>query len=397
MCKQRQNKYDAVIVGAGMIGLSTAKAMLDLNLDVAIVEKKPPDLSWDKSIIAKRVSAINRRSEFFLKTIGVWDNILNNIDNGVAYDKMEIWENDILDRLEFNAIDVGETELGYIIENRILIKELWELIFSQNIQPYYSHISDISGDPGDWTITLSSGELIRCELIIGCDGGNSWVRDFFSFDTSIKPYNHHALIATVHVDGCNESTAFQRFLKTGPLAFLPTAKPHIYSIVWSISGDRYKELINLTDSDFNCELNKIMSDRLGKCQIISSKLSFPLFERHSKSYYKNGVVLVGDAAHTIHPLAGQGVNLGFNDVKFLIKALSKAKDSDRSLWHYSTLANYERRVRLFNSSMVLSMKAIKEVFSNENDYIMKGRAVGIKLLNKFTLGKSILIKIAMGK
>ena len=388
---------DVVVVGGGMIGLSISKALVNLNYKVAIIEKNTPPLVWDQSEVADRVSAINRRTQVFLQSIGVWDNIIANIGSGCAYTNMDICTNHTKETLHLSSHEVGETELGFIIENRLVIREVWNSLKSSNTSIHISDISDISGNPGNWKINLSSREIIRCKLIVGCDGANSMIRKYFNFNLFEKSYGHYAMIATVKVDNANQDTAYQKFSDTNIIAFLPTNKKSIFSMVWSMNEYDFERNMNLTNLDFDRELNAVIMDRLGKCQVLSERKGYPLIERHVKQYSKHGVVLVGDSAHTFHPLAGQGVNVGFNDVIKFIKTISKLRDRGRLVWHESSLREYEREVRLYNSTVIILIKSLKQLFSTKKNSVIRARGFGVKIFNKFTIIKGIIIKLAMGK
>jgi len=390
------DKYDVCIIGGGMIGLALAKGLADNSIKVCVIEGGKPERQWDSNSHALRVSAINRNSELLLKKLNAWHNIA--ADCCSPYKNMHVWDASGDGEINMNCIDVGETELGHIIENRAILKALYESAGQSNGLDIITEtkVSDIKGESGNWQIKLNDDKSIKAKLIVGADGANSWVRKKMGFDLTEKAYNQNAIVGVIETEFEHQDTAWQRFLPTGPLAFLPLKNKFHCSIVWSCETDKANALVKLDDNVFCSELNSSIEGRFGKIKLLTKKVQFPLIQRHAKSYYQAGVVLVGDAAHTIHPLAGQGVNLGFKDVSALIDILSLTHKSNRLIEHESTLSKYEERRRLNNKMTILSMKMFKEFFSNEIQPLSSLRNFGLSSVDKIKPLKNIFINQAMG-
>ncbi len=393
----QDNQYDALIIGGGMIGLSTVKGLSDKGLNVAVIELQAPALEWDEASISLRVSAINRASEILLRKLGVWKAIFNMRKHISPYHEMHVWDELGGGSVTLQAQQAGETELGYIIENRVIVRALWKALENNHV-PFYlgDAIQEIQGTAGNWQVVLASGKVIATKLLIGADGANSWVRNQFAFETDVQPYKHSAIVATVRTEKEHNSTAWQRFLTTGPLAFLPMEDKNLCSIVWSAETERAKNLMLLDDESFNHEMNVAFDLKLGECTVESKRVSFPLIQRHAKVYCQKGVVLVGDAAHTIHPLAGQGVNLGFQDAIALVDVLSEAYFLGRSISHFSTLEKYQRQRKGQNQFMIFAMMGFKSLFGFEFQPIADIRSFGLNVADKLPLAKRVMIKQAMG-
>ena len=387
--------YDVCIVGGGMVGMALARGLSACEMNICLVEGSCPEINWDEETPALRVSAINQASEQLLKKINVWDGI--NKSSLTPYTDMKVWDAVSDGKIHMSCIDIGETELGYIIENRAILKSLYDSSASLDFDLSINvHIKRITGDPGDWHLLLGNGQTIQTKLIIGADGANSWVRKEMGFEVTEKPYQQNAIVAVVEMQKTHEYTAWQRFLPTGPLAFLPLNNQHQCSIVWSCDTQKANNLVKLDSVDFCQELQNAIENKFEAFKLLTKKVQFPLIERHVKSYCKPGVVLVGDAAHTIHPLAGQGVNLGFKDAATLIDVITKAYQSNRLIYDISTLQKYEKARRFDNQSTIYAMQFFKECFSNENKAFSLFRGFGLNTVDKIKLIKNKLIYQAMG-
>lgn len=330
--------YDVSIVGAGMIGLALANALAQAGLRVQLVEAQQPNFSSD--IQPQRVSAINLHSRDLLRSLAAWDLLR---DSAVTpFSKIEAWVNAKGECVHFNAADIGRRYLGYIIENNEIARVLWEMAeCDANI---------------DIRCPLQLNSLAELEgLIVGADGGRSWLRQQAGIALSERSYGQRAIVATIQTQKPHQATAYQSFLKTGPLGVLPLDDAHQCSIVWSADDAEAERLIQLDEAAFNRALSNALNLRLGKMSLLTKRLSFPLIMRHAKRYAKPGMVLVGDAAHTIHPLAGQGANLGFQDVKALAGVIKAAHEQGQDFKALPVLQKYTRQRRWHNSMMQLGM------------------------------------------
>ncbi|AJI48153.1 UbiH/UbiF/VisC/COQ6 family ubiquinone biosynthesis hydroxylase [Francisella philomiragia] len=385
---------DVVIVGGGMVGLSLALSLHQNGLQVAVVEAREMNykhLNSDR--VETRVSAINYTSKRLLQDLGVWNAIKSNRIS--PYYQMCVWDDVPSESITISAEEISEHSLGNIVENDVITQALITEISNTGIEIYANQRIEKIQKNGNTELVVLADKIVETSLIVGADGANSFVRDYFNFETKVKPYKHTAIVATLELEKQHNQTAYQRFYDKGVLAFLPLENPNKASIVWSVKTDYANFLMSLADEKFELELAKAINNTLGSVKLLSKRFSFELVQRHAKSYIKSNVVLVGDAAHTIHPLAGQGVNIGFKDVIALSKVVSEAFAKGRLIGHISTLDKYQRERKLDNTKMIALMKAFKEVFGSENDYIKKARRAGFEFVDKYSIVKSLVVKQAL--
>jgi 2-octaprenylphenol hydroxylase len=354
------------IIGAGMVGLALANCLADAGIAVDLVEQNEPVLEFDTGSPG-RVSALNPSSRDLLKSLDVWDQLRR--DCVEPFSKIEAWTEAESGKIHFDAADSGKKYLAYVVENREIVRVLWQRALKHQLITV--HIEDYDWHIGD-------------DLIIGADGANSHVRTEAGIDFKERSYGQHAIVANVHSLKPHQNTAYQNFLKTGPLGVLPLYNPHLESIVWSVDDDYAEELMGMNESRFNIALSNALSMRLGKLTLQGERRLFPLIMRHAEQYVKPGVALVGDAAHTIHPLAGQGVNLGFKDVVALNDCLVTAHNKGLPLDALNILRRYERERRLDNCKMLAAM----QVFRNNGNQL----AFAFRVANKISILKNLFVE-----
>ncbi|WP_119342894.1 FAD-dependent monooxygenase [Facilibium subflavum] len=387
-------KFDVVVVGGGMVGLSCAVGLRLHDLNVAVIEASGMNPK-NPVKVPGRVSAINNASKHLLMRLGVWQDIVNSAIS--PYHQMSVFDQNAAANLSFNAADIAASNLGYIIENDIIINCLQskakrlgvDLLDNEKIIQIEQNSQNI--------LTLASGKKLITPLIIGADGANSFIRQHFQFPFDTKAYGHSAIVATLQTQKPHQQTAYQWFTKTGILAFLPLPDANQVSIVYSQNTDESAQSMKEDNDIFEVKLAKASNHQLGCLQLLNKRQSFPLVARHAKHYYQKGVVLIGDAAHTIHPLAGQGVNLGFADVAALVKVIAEAKERHRDYAHISTLSAFERERHFENKMMLYSMKAIKEIFGSHNLLLKSLRGIGVNLVDRTSWLKRFFIHQAMGE
>ncbi|EET21212.1 monooxygenase [Francisella philomiragia subsp. philomiragia ATCC 25015] len=385
---------DVVIVGGGMVGLSLALSLHQNGLQVAVIEAREINhkhLNLDR--VETRVSAVNHTSKRLLQDLGVWNAIKSHRIS--PYYQMHVWDDVPSESITISAEEISEHSLGNIVENDVITQALITEISNTGIEIYANQKIEKIQKNGNTELVVLADKIIETSLIVGADGANSFIRDYFNFETKVKPYKHTAIVATLELEKQHNQTAYQRFYDKGVLAFLPLENPNKASIVWSVKTDYANFLMSLADEKFELELAKAINNTLGSVKLLSKRFSFELVQRHAKSYIKSNVVIVGDAAHTIHPLAGQGVNIGFKDVIALSKVVSEAFAKGRLIGHISTLDKYQRERKLDNTKMIALMKAFKEVFGSENDYIKKARRAGFEFVDKYSIVKSLVVKQAL--
>ncbi|WP_251358712.1 UbiH/UbiF/VisC/COQ6 family ubiquinone biosynthesis hydroxylase [Kangiella sp. TOML190] len=388
--------YDLIIVGGGMVGLALAGQLKSSQLKVALIDSKGIELDWSQGYDL-RVSAITRASENLFKQVGAWPLIEANQKS--PYQKMSVWDGESSQgSIEFKATSIGEDNLGHIIENRVLRKALYQSGQSaSNIDYYFERqCQSVDYQAEHAELLLADGERLTAKLLVAADGAFSWLRQNSGIEVREKPYGHKALVATIKTEQSHEATAFQRFDQHGPLAFLPLPDPNYCSIVWSTKESFADYLLQLEPEDFEQQLQQDFEQRLGTVTLASQRLAFPLIERTVATSIQPRLALIGDAAHTIHPLAGQGVNLGFADAKVLAETILKAAAKTKDIGSLACLRPYQRQRQGDIWLMQQAMQSFKSLFEQTHPAVQTARAWGMKLLDKQPALKQQVIKKALG-
>lgn len=386
---------DIAIVGGGMVGLTLAAALKDSDLRIAIIESKTPDTQFD-DLPDVRVSALSRASETVLKNLGVWSGILARRAN--PYFAMEVWEQDSFAKIEFSAQEITQPNLGHIVENRVIQLALLDEVKKQaNVSLYMpAHCQQLAIGENEAWLTLSDGQALTAKLIVGADGAHSWVRRQVDIPLTYWDYGHHALVANVRTELAHQAIARQVFTPQGPIAFLPMGDMHMSSIVWSTEASRAQQLMALEDQAFNKALTAEFDARLGCCEVVGTRHAIPLTARYARDFARQRIALVGDAAHTIHPLAGQGVNLGLLDAAGLAEHLLSTWQQGLDIGQHRYLRPYERWRKAEAAKMLASMQGFKELFSGDHPAKKWLRGMGMQLAGQIPGGKQMMMQHALG-
>ncbi|HLD17029.1 MAG TPA: UbiH/UbiF/VisC/COQ6 family ubiquinone biosynthesis hydroxylase [Coxiellaceae bacterium] len=366
--------YDIILIGGGMMGLSLAARLSPYEFRIAVVELELPLLAWNSTDYDARVSALTLSSAYFLQQCGVWEKILPGSLSPLHH--MTVWDELGGGKIEFDRDDMAQDQLGFIVENRAIVKALYEEVqhrvtFYCPAKPQSLVITEEYAD-----LQLEEGTVLRAPLLIGADGAHSWLRAHQPFECSEKSYDQSAIVAVIECEKPHNGTAFQNFLPTGPLGVLPLANPHQVAIVWSTSAP------NLSEDAFDEHLTQAVGHRLGRMRCLQAPRLISLVERHVTRYSQPHVVLMGDAAHTLHPLAGQGANLGFADSEQLSQLLIEAKQVGKTFWSEKIMRRYERARKSENALMLGIMRVFKELFAEENPALVKLRSFGFNVCDR---------------
>ena len=389
-----KKEYDVVIVGGGMVGAAVACSLGGSDIKVAVVERALPEAFDATQPHDLRVSALSIASKNILETIGAWGGVLRR--RSCPFKRMRVWET--AGDTEFNSDDINYPELGFIVENRVtqlaLLERLVEFDNIELIAPVA--IKKINYSVSEQTtLELEDGSELQARLLVAADGGNSRVRQTVGLGVNSWDYKQHAMVIYIETEYGQQDITWQRFVSSGPQAFLPLTG-HYGSIVWYNSADEVRRLKTLTNEDLIVELTATFPDCLGKVRQVLGVASFPLKRQHAQQYVKPGVVLVGDAAHMINPLAGQGVNIGLLDAAALGEVLIDAHVKGESIDDISVLKRYEKMRRNENLRMMTVMDAFYRVFSNEVFPVKFFRNLGLGLAERILPAKNKVMRMAMG-
>lgn len=370
------NAYDVIIVGGGMVGAACALAAAQQGLHTALLEHQPPPKPDDS--YSARVSAITRTSQHFLEQLDTWP----LLQRCTPYQDLRVWEQSGTSEIHFQASDIGEPDLGHIVENHCILTALWQQMAQQDnldIQLGKDIIALTQNNQGN-TLVFADQTTLTAALIIGADGAKSQLRTLAQIGLDSHEYPQSALVTLVKTDSHQRPTAWQRFLPEGPLALLPVGRAH-FAVVWSNTPDRTHSLETQLPETFEQAINQASQGCAGTLQLVRERQSFPLRRQTAQRYIKPGIALVGDAAHVIHPLAGQGVNLGFLDVHVLMDTLVQASTQREPLGRMGVLRRYERARKGHNQLIQHSMDGIHHLYTQQHPVFKKMRQLGFGIVN----------------
>ncbi len=387
-------RFDIVVVGGGMIGLAAAAAFSGYGRKIGVVEAgdAPRRIAPDEPL-QPRVVALSRASQHLLNRLGAWEAI--QAHRATAYHHMVVWDANGFGEIVFHAEEAGEPDLGHIVENHLIERVLFEVCEARDDIEWLgqSKVERVMSEGEDVVVTLDNGQIVMANLLVGADGVRSRVREAAGFETVQNDYGERAIVALVETALPNQSTAWQRFLDDGVLALLPVANGG-FSIVWSVAEARAEALMALDDEAFSRELTVASDGRLGRVTGVGQRFAFPLSGMQARPHIKPRIALVGDAAHRVHPLAGQGANLGFLDVAELAGIVNDAR---RSPGDWLLLRRYQRARAGDNFAMQKLMEGFDRLFVNRHPLLSAVRSVGLASVNAFRPLKYQMMRVALGE
>lgn len=394
----RMMKQEISIVGGGMVGAALALGLSQAGFEVALIEGRKPEQDWPPGIPGTRVSALSRASQNLLANLGVWSAM--EAMGLTPYRQMQVWDSQSRASIGFDCQEIGEPDLGHIVENRVTQLALWQRLEHESsirlLCPAQVAALDMSDAASSGPVLiLADGQRIQSRLVLAADGANSPIRQWAGIETLGWRYDQAALVTSIRLAQGHGATARQFFLPGAILAFLPLADD-LCSIVWSCPAGQAQTLKTLDEAAFIEQLAKASGQRLGSMSLCGERALFPLRLQHAQSYVRPGLALLGDAAHVIHPLAGQGVNLGFLDVAELIQALERGRKAGRAPGHLRDLRAYERARKGNNLGMMFAMESFKRIFGSRNPLLSLGRGLGLKLADRLAPLNHLCIGQALG-
>lgn len=396
--------FDVLVVGAGIAGSALAVALSGQGLCIALVEARalpadpaPPDPGLAGFDV--RVSALTPRSVDLLERLTAWPAIENH--RACPYRHMTVWDAEGTGRIDFDSAELGLPALGTLVENSAVTAALAGCVRrAPDIEVLAPRRVEHAQRTADGVlVTLDDGLHCAAALTVGADGALSPLRERLGFATREWSYGQRAIVATVETARYHADTAWQRFLPTGPLALLPlpdSAGRHYCSIVWSLDEDAVEPVLALTDDEFCAALGQAAEHCLGDILASSPRAAFPLRQRHAINYVESGVALVADAAHTIHPLAGQGINLGLADVEELARVVLEARQRGLPVGALSQLQRYQRRRKGDNLAMMAAMDGFRHLFGSRLLPLRWLRNAGLRQADALPPLKKRLMRRAMG-
>jgi len=395
------NRLKVVIAGGGMIGLSVAALLARSKnaaaLEMTLVDAAPRPVFLPDDDVGLRVSAISPGSEAVLEAVGAWPVILSS--RLCPYDHMRVWDAgapfDGPSTLCFDADEFALPQLGTIVENELVRHALLDSLADADIElRFTTGIRAVETAGRGHRIVLDAGEELPADLIIAADGGRSPVRESLGIGVKRLRYPQTAFVTHVRPERPHRHTAWQRFLQDGPLGLLPLADGRV-SVVWSTTPERAKRLMD-DDAGVGPALSEASDHVLGELQPAGDRGTFPLAAQHAEHYVQPGVVLVGDAAHTVHPLAGQGVNLGFADARELALVVDAALSAGEFPADRPVLRRYERARRGANAAMMHALTGLNRLFASDSAVLGKIRRTGMQCFNRAGPVRRRIVEVAFG-
>ena len=397
-----KNTFDVVVVGAGMVGLTVAALLRNIQpqerLRLHVVDAGPRPSFDVRDDIGMRVSAISLGSVEILTAARCWDEI--SATRACPFRDMRVWDaNGSVEGPEtlcFDAAEFAVPQLGFIVENALIQNALIGQLESSGLAVNFeTAIRDLSSTGNGYRVQLSDGRTVDADLVVGADGGGSFVRRSANVSVQSHNYPHTALVTHLQPERDHKNTAWQRFLRSGPVALLPLGDGRV-STVWSTSAEQAGEAVVASDKELGQLLSDATDGVLGKLAPAGPRGSFPLRSQHADHYVLPGLALVGDAAHCVHPLAGQGVNLGLADAAVLANTVADAIAAEEYPGDLPVLRRYERGRKGANQAMLHFVDGISRLFALESSQASKLRSGGMRLFNASGPLRQRAVEVALG-
>ncbi|HIK72728.1 MAG TPA: FAD-dependent oxidoreductase [Gammaproteobacteria bacterium] len=387
--------FEVVVIGAGVVGSSLALSLAKEGVDVCLIDKGTPEIKED--ISRGRTAALNLASQNILEKLGVKRGIQNYL---TPFKNIYVWDSEGTSSLEFSSDEIGQPKLGDVVTNNAILSSIFLLLPNHKNLRFLSRDRLKTLDPQEESIKVCTegGENISCKLVVGADGGLSSVRELSSINIRTWSYDQKALIANLKAEKSHSNTAYQVFTKNGPIALLPMQKDdeESLSLVWSADIDYAERLLDLDIPSFLNELERKTESILGKLSLDGEMSSYPLHQLHAKDYYAQRVVLIGDAAHSMHPLAGQGLNLGLGDVEELASRILRSRRHGEDVGNDKMLSDYSKARKSINLRMMGFMEVFKQGFGSTNPWVRLGRNMAFGATQKAPELRKRFIKEAAG-
>jgi len=386
---------DVVVVGGGIIGGTFACLLGQAGLKVILLDAGIRQLNSLKKVDA-RVFAITLASEKILKKSGAWRRLQE--EDIACFRKMHVWDENGLGEIQFDSASICQKTMGYIISHQVIVDALQEkLLDMDNVRCLWSvSAAFIKEEADSMLLETEDGLQFRSKLVVAADGSNSKLRTLANIHYQKHDYKQSALACVVTTEFPHKEVARQRFLKRGPLAFLPMVDPHQSAIVWSNSPDNIQRLKEIEQSAFHFELAEAFANELGEIKESSERMVFPLSRAQADHYIQSRLALIGDSAHSVHPLAGLGANLGLLDAASLANVVIDAVQRGRDPGRLQVLRRYERQRKGANQATMYLMDGFKQLFENQSQSVQWLRNFGMDMVDSLPVAKHAIMKRAMG-
>ena len=385
---------DVIIVGGGLAGATLALLLAGQGLRCVLLEERNVETTSGRT--DPRALAITRASENILRSARAWEYLPQ--DRIGYFRQMHVWDENGTGDIKFDSAELCESTLGYIIEQTVLEQALRAASNKPDLIKYYrpATLSGLKLDGPLVRAQLEDGTELTSHLIIGADGARSRLRTLAGIACPVHDYHQQAVACVANTEKAHDAVARQRFLTTGPLAFLPMADPHQCGIVWSTSPDHAKSLIKMNEDSFCRALADAFIHTLGDIVSCGPRACFPLQHSQAEHYCQPRLALIGDAAHTAHPLAGQGANMGLLDAATLAEVLIEARIKNKDIGAYPVLRRYERWRRGENFIMIKVLQGLKCLFESRLASVRHLRNIGLDVTDMLTPVKYSIMRHAMG-